>query len=77
MVNTNDRIALAVGATAGIAVIALLAVLRSDSFVRRRRDSGDAGRSARYQFDRWDNEGGSIPEDSVASGPPERAGRHA
>ena len=75
--NTNDRIALAVGATAGIAVIALLALLRSDSLGRRRRDGGDDGRSARYQFDRWDNEGGSIPEDIVASGGPERAGRHA
>ncbi len=77
MVNSSDRIALAVGATAGIAVIALLAVLRSDSPRRRRRGSHDAARRARHQLERWDNEGGSILEDTAVDGAEARADRHA
>ena len=62
---SNNRTALAVAATAGIAAIALLAVLRSDSMKRRRME---ALRSARYQLDRWDAEGGNIPDVSIDSG---------
>lgn len=60
---SNDRIALAVGATAGIASIALLAVLRSDSPVRRRREGPAAATRLSHQLDTWDNEGGSLPDE--------------
>lgn len=53
--------AFAVGATAGLAVVALLAVLRSDSIQRRERQA--RARSARYQLDRWAGEGGQAPDD--------------
>jgi hypothetical protein len=76
-VNSNDRIALAVGATAGIAVIALLALLRSDSQPRRREDRVAASRSIRYQLERWDNEGGGLEDEKNAVRPEAQAGRHA
>lgn len=71
--NSNNRTALAVAATAGIAAIALLAVLRADSARRTNRESRLADSSARQQLDRWDGEGGSIPE--VAAGRVEASGK--
>ena len=62
---SNIRAALAVGATAGIAAIALLTVLRSDG-IRSRRERRDAERTDRYQLERWDGEGGSLAEESFA-----------
>lgn len=61
--NSKSRTALAVAATAGVAALALLAVLRADSMAR-------AGRRAQGRFDlqRWDYEGGNIPEVSISSG---------
>lgn len=58
--NIKSRTALAVAATAGIAVTALLALLRSDS--------GRGTRRVGLELERWDNEGGNIPEVSVGSG---------
>ena len=62
-VNSKNRIALAVAATAGVAAVALLAVLRSDT--ARRIESR---RARARSLQRWDNEGGNIPEVSISSG---------
>lgn len=75
--NSNERIALAVGATTGIAVIALLAVLRSDSAMRRRSGRPAWPTSVRYQLDTWDNEGGSLPDEAAADVPEADTGRNA
>lgn len=64
MVKSKNRTALAVAATAGIAVAALLAVLRSDSMRNGKRSVRRPG----FELERWDYEGGNIPEVSIASG---------
>jgi hypothetical protein len=75
-VTTNNRIALAVAATAGIGAIALLAVLRSDSFARRNRSRGDTVNTG-YQLDRWANEGGSLADEVAEAGPQASDAEHA
>jgi hypothetical protein len=73
----DNRIALAVAATAGIGMIALLAVLRSDSMMRRSRGRDDLERGTGYQLDRWANEGGSIPDVSAGAEGPGDGVEHA
>ena len=62
--NSKSRTALAVAATAGVAAIALLAVLRSDSA----RGARGSRSKACLDLQRWDYEGGNIPEVSISSG---------
>lgn len=64
IVKSNNRTVLAVAATAGIAAVALLAVLRSDSMGINRRRVRRPG----FELERWDYEGGNIPEVSIGSG---------
>ena len=73
----DNRIALAVAATAGIGVIALLAVLRSDSMMRRSRGRGELEPGTGYQLDRWANEGGSVPDDTAGAAAPGDGAEHA
>lgn len=61
--NNSSRIALAVVATGCLAAVALLSVLRSDT---ARRTQRQRVRTAAIQ--RWDDEGGNIPEVSISSG---------
>ena len=60
---SNNLTALAVGATAGIALLALLSVLRADS-MKRRSAASDSRDGSRLQIDRWDAEGGHLWPDS-------------
>ena len=62
--NSKSRTALAVAATTGVAAIALLAVLRSDSA----RGARGSRSKACLDLQRWDYEGGNIPEVSISSG---------
>jgi hypothetical protein len=64
IVKSKNRTVWAVAATAGIAAVALLAVLRSDSMGINRRRARRPG----FELERWDYEGGNIPEVSVDSG---------
>lgn len=67
--NNRSRTALAVAATAGVAVIALLAVLRADSRLSPATAARRAAASGRrLEVERWDYEGGNIPEVSIGSG---------
>ena len=62
--NSKNRTALAVAATAGVAAVALLAVLRADS---DRRAAREASARRTQALQRWDYEGGNIPEVSLSS----------
>jgi hypothetical protein len=61
---STNLTALAVGATAGIALLALLSVLRADSTKRRGIADSDGRNASRLQIDRWDAEGGHLWPDS-------------
>lgn len=74
--NSNNRTALAVAATAAMAVIALWAVLRFDTMRRRIDADGDDAASTGRQLDRWNDEGGSIPVEA-AGGAGENGREHA
>ena len=63
---STNLTALAVGATAGMALLALLSVLRADSMKRRSAGEPEGRDGSRSQIDRWDAEGGHLWPDGHA-----------